>query len=215
MELLDLPTELMLQYAFELDLPSIYHLCSVSKEFNQKICRAEHFWRMKLEKDRPGLINFKPKDMTFNKLYHQAHQSRTVDDAAKNGHLSILQWASQLDPPFLPNQHSAILAAGNGHLDVLQWMSQLNPPVLPTQWGANKAAENGHLPVLQWLSQLNPPVLPTYWGANWAAENGHLHVLQWMSQLNPPLLPDQDGLNAATRNGHLDVVKWIKRHNLI
>ena len=43
MELLDLPVELISQYALKLNLGEIFHLCRVNKKFNQEICSNEHF----------------------------------------------------------------------------------------------------------------------------------------------------------------------------
>lgn len=43
MELTDLPSELIPQYALGLDLFSINHLCSVSREFNKRVCQSEYF----------------------------------------------------------------------------------------------------------------------------------------------------------------------------
>jgi hypothetical protein len=108
--------------------------------------------------------------------------------AAEKGHLAVLLWMTQLDPPVYPDQNGANMAALEGHIDVLQWMAQLVPSVHPNQYGANSAARNGHLAVLEWMALRN--VLPNQDGANEALWNDHPDVLEWMGRRVPPLRPD-------------------------
>lgn len=76
MELLDLPSELILRYALELNLGEINHLCRVSREFNKQICTNEHFWRMKFIRDfgdEPGYAG------SWRIFYLEYHFLRSLD----------------------------------------------------------------------------------------------------------------------------------------
>lgn len=43
--------------ALEMDDPSILNFCRSSKKFNEIVCNNNNFWRQKIEKERPGLLN--------------------------------------------------------------------------------------------------------------------------------------------------------------
>jgi hypothetical protein len=51
-----LPKDVLILLALELDEPSISKLCGSSKRLNEIICDNQLFWKKKLEKERPGLI---------------------------------------------------------------------------------------------------------------------------------------------------------------
>jgi hypothetical protein len=97
----------------------------------------------------------------------------TCCDAAKGGHLEVLQWAHAIGCPW--DKRTCDAAARGGHLEVLLWARSRGCP-----WGAStcwKAARGGHLAVLQWLRVSGCP-----WNKHTceaAAEGGHLEVLLW------------------------------------
>ena len=77
-------------------------------------------------------------------------------------------------------------AAGGGHLAVLQWLRQQQPPCPWDEWACRAAARAGHLAVLQWLRQQQPPCPWDEEACHYAAEGGHLAMLQWLRQQQPP-----------------------------
>jgi hypothetical protein len=75
---------------------------------------------------------------------------RVCSNAAQSGHLALLQWARQQDPPCPWNKSTCSAAAAGGQLAVLQWVRQQS---LPCHWDeecCSSAAKAGHLKVLQW-----------------------------------------------------------------
>jgi hypothetical protein len=78
--------------------------------------------------------------------------------------------------------------ADGGHLGLLQWARQANPPCPWDGLTCSKAARGGHLAVLQWARTVADPPCPwddaTCW---WAVTNGHLDVVRWLRlQADPP-----------------------------
>ena len=52
--------------ALELDLPSVINFCKSSKRVNEKICKNERFWQVKVNRDFPSFIN---RQKTFKDQY--------------------------------------------------------------------------------------------------------------------------------------------------
>ena len=50
------PRDIIILLALELDHPSIINLCRSSKRYNELICKNQNFWRLKIEKERPGVL---------------------------------------------------------------------------------------------------------------------------------------------------------------
>lgn len=50
-ELNDLPLEVLLHIALQMDLPELLNFCKSSKEINDKTCRNNLFWIKKLKRD--------------------------------------------------------------------------------------------------------------------------------------------------------------------
>lgn len=72
--------------------------------------------------------------------------------AAKKGHLHVLQWLREIEGPW--DSFGCILcAARNGHVHILQWLREFVRPLDKSTFGnhCDEAAANGHLHVLQWL----------------------------------------------------------------
>jgi len=93
----------------------------------------------------------------------------TCAEAAKGGHLEVLQWARANGCPW--DWRTCMYAAQNGHLEVLQWARANGCP-----WDETTclyAAGNGHLEVLQWVHANGCPLGSlTIAGARWRWENG-------------------------------------------
>ncbi len=134
-----------------------------------------------------------------------------TNEAARGGHLKVLQWARNQYFP-CNTREICCLAARGGHLEVLQWATSLGFPcnALLTVLTCAHAAGGGHLEVLQWLRSQ---------GCRWnrltcafAAEGGHLEVLQWaLSQ--DCLWNQRQCVQAAKDGGHLEVWQWAREQN--
>jgi hypothetical protein len=119
--------------------------------------------------------------------------------AAAGGHIGVLQWARDQDPPCPWDLKTCATAARGGHLEVLQWVREQKPPCLlnAENWDWNTctaAAFGGHLEVLQWARTQVPPC-KSGWSSHTcheAAAGGHLEVLKWLreqSGTGEPALP--------------------------
>ena len=51
----DLPRDLLIQLALDLDLKDIFRLCQSNRRSNEIICESDTFWRRKLIKDYPNI----------------------------------------------------------------------------------------------------------------------------------------------------------------
>ena len=111
----------------------------------------------------------------------------------------------------------ALAAAKNGHLDVLQWSVQRDPPLLAPsgaykRWIFGNAVFNGHFHVAQWLhaqGSLSPTELNE--NAQTEAEYGNLDALKWLCGLPgvDPTANDNSAVRRAAMNCHKDVVMWM------
>ncbi|KAF1791337.1 Ankyrin repeat-containing domain [Phytophthora cactorum] len=73
----------------------------------------------------------------------------TMDLAASNGHLDVVQWL-HLNRPRTCSSNAMDAAAANGYLDVVKWL-HVNRSEGCTKSAMDIAASNGHLDVIQWL----------------------------------------------------------------
>jgi hypothetical protein len=106
--------------------------------------------------------------------------------ASEAGHLSMLQYLRNVEPPYPWGEEVCVNAAKNGHLEMLQWARSQPEPCPWNEMACAAAAENGHLEVLQWLR--SQPV-PCPWDASvvrGASECGQDHVIEWLQSLEDP-----------------------------
>ncbi|TYZ52112.1 hypothetical protein PybrP1_003935 [[Pythium] brassicae (nom. inval.)] len=140
-----------------------------------------------------------------------------LSEAAKNGHLALLQWLL----PVVGTSVSLVVlltdAAMHGHLELVQWLDgRLGDLVGPFNshyqfLGTSllKAVQNGHLAVAKYLVCQGHQIiarrkkqLPRY------ARNGNLEMIQWLHTQH--LTDGTTGwVNAAAPLGHLHIVQWV------
>jgi len=142
----------------------------------------------------------------------------TCIEAARHGHLEVLQWLRAQDPPcpwgeverFSGFVTAATAAAKGGHLHVLQWARAQDPPCPWDVKTCSQAATGGHLHVLQWLRAQDPPCDWDIKTCAKAAEGGHFEVLRWLRAQDPPCPWDEWTCSAAARGGHVNVLQWLR-----
>jgi len=139
----------------------------------------------------------------------------TANAAAGNGNLDMLKWLRAQQPPCPWSPFLVCLdAAKHGHLPMLEWACQQDPAgfdwTREHEWLCTYAAMNGHLGVLRWLRAQDPPCP---WDADvtrCAAANGHVAVLKWARAQAPPCPWSRAGcLVLARRNGYTEMVEFI------
>ncbi|WZN59355.1 ankyrin repeat protein [Chloropicon roscoffensis] len=186
------------------DLATIKWLRSKGKHFDQ-FCVADAAGRGHLEAI---------KEMRRSKARGTDESARArwgedaVEQAAKGGHLEVVQWLRQNGCPW--NSTTCYLAAKGGHLDVLKWLRDQDPPCPWNEETCTYAAEGGHLEVLKFLRAQNPPCPWDEETCRWAARNGHLDVLKWARSQDPPCPWDRETCDYAALRGNLDVLKFVR-----
>src|SRR3990167_3564689 len=128
-----------------------------------------------------------------------------MDDAARSGHLNIVQW---LHANWIGgcSKNAMNWAARNGHLDVVIWLHE-NRTEGCSEMAMDRAAWNGHLDMVKWLHE-NRTEGCSKNAMNWAARNGYLDVVKWL-HANRTEGCSKYAMNWAAKNGHLDVVEWL------
>ena len=123
-------------------------------------------------------------------------------EAAKRGHLEMLQWARANGCPW--HEGTCWQAALAGRLEVLQWARANGCPW--NEAACAHAALGGHLEVLQWARTNGCPW--DDWTCTRAAEGGYLEVLQWARANGCPW----NALTClyAAKAGHLEVLQWAR-----
>ena len=86
-------------------------------------------------------------------------------NAARRGHLHILQYLYEIDPSNFMSQTCITLAATNGHLHVIEWIFPRSRDQ-SSFFAFFGAAENEHYEVLDWLFKNMPVKTPKYTAKN-------------------------------------------------
>ncbi|RLN96148.1 hypothetical protein BBJ28_00013346 [Nothophytophthora sp. Chile5] len=132
----------------------------------------------------------------------------SVEAAASNGHLEVLQWLySELGAMLTGSAMK--LAAGNGHLNVVQWL-HANGCERCDASAMDTAAKNGHLEIVRWLHD-NRDEGCSEKAMTLAAGAGHLEIVQWLDA-NRTEGCSVLAMNLAAQNNWMGVVQWLHEH---
>ena len=73
-----LPKDMIIYLAMEMELPEIISFCNTSKKINERVCKNNIFWRNKIEKERPGLLDYlsDEKQKDYRKIYKRINDSK-------------------------------------------------------------------------------------------------------------------------------------------
>ena len=162
----------------------------------------------------------------------------TVDrsaEAARGGHLSMVQWALATGQPCHWDARLFRLAAAGGHLALLQWARSPDraAPCACDTTAYAAAIRAGHPGVLQWLCAIEQPRVWN-WFCNQAAVCSTDEVVLWMATRAHFWYPEvcdraagvgnlgllrvlhgngarwgARGIHAAVTGGHLEVLQWM------
>lgn len=144
------------------------------------------------------------------------HLPDYCQDAARRGHLPLLQWLEERsDHPPTWVSLAYRMTAEDGHLPVLQWLHHYHPLGLRCQHRAyGRAAAAGQTHVLGWLESLGAPptrVRLRAWAG--ASRAGEVVAAQWVWGSGPRLCPGPELLRQvwteAVRGGHLETAQWL------
>jgi hypothetical protein len=130
----------------------------------------------------------------------------SLDEAAKQGNLNILQWAVR-NTVYKPTVSTANKAAQGDKLFILEWL-YANYRILPDQSGVTLATRGGHLTVLEWIAD-KVKLYPSVGDLGEAAKRGWLDVLKWVYGVNGTL-PVVDDIVYVILNNQVAVLRWLK-----
>lgn len=134
--------------------------------------------------------------------------SKAMNEAASNGHLSVLRWLHEFRDEGCTND-AVKFAAYNGHLEVIQWLHQHKPQCFTTD-AMDFAAFNGQLKALKWL-HFNRTEGCTMQAMDLAATYGHAEIVQWLHD-NRTEGCSVHALTGAAQRGDLGLVKYLYHH---
>eukprot|EP00644_Phytophthora_capsici_P013437 jgi/Phyca11/8578/fgenesh1_pm.PHYCAscaffold_29_\ len=134
-----------------------------------------------------------------------AYNFNPMDEAAKGGHVNVMQWLHDNLRDCYAGR-ALNWAASNGHLEAMKWLLS-NRQDLCVNYAMDFAAANGHLSVVKWL-HINRREGCTTWAMDGAATNGHLQVVQWLHSTRKEGRT-KAAIDGAVANGHVDVVQFI------
>jgi hypothetical protein len=133
---------------------------------------------------------------------------RTCRNAARFGHLKLLQWLHKQGCPWNCRTRSDEVPRKD---DATEEPSMKQFRLAPFPWSEQtccNAAKFGHFKLLKWLREQ---------GCRWshrtfsdAATFGNIEMLEWLYQMKCPW--DSETFTAAARFGHFDVLKWLHEH---
>eukprot|EP01041_Mallomonas_annulata_P009823 gene9823-20430_t len=125
-----------------------------------------------------------------------------TENAAKNGHIEILEWLRLQDSPCPLDVRTCSEASIGGQLGVLKWLRAQNPPSPWSEKACTEAASKGHLDILKWLRLQDPPCRWSEDTCAGAASEGHLNILI------------ADACAQAASERHLDELQWLRSEDL-
>lgn len=206
---------------FHASLESLESMCGVDK-YMRDVCRSESFWRRKLTADIPGVVAFKPDDVSWRDEYEYLMNvtmdaaitsSRTDGIFYRMSHGDHVDVYRLLETAFTDTVFDVLnagipvddgdlyrLAARFGRLEVIHHIG-----AFPTTQDANAAARGGHVDILLFFEAWD--VFPDEDGATDAVANGHVDAVQWL--FGQEIQPDSEGIMLAMNRGHLDVLRLV------
>jgi len=198
------------------------------------LCEDPVFWRQKLEKDFPGLSQYRPEGMSDKDQYLSLAIITDPIGAARMGRIDILTHLRDSGIPI--TDFAADAAVGAGKINVLDWLENLG--VVPSILVATSAARENRTESLDWLlnrgyymdeSTLNAAVgnnakEATAWllahgivpvtiiAVVTAATNGNTEILDLLTNVGAEV--DDKTLRQAVYEDHLHVLEWAERKEI-
>ncbi|EGG16764.1 hypothetical protein DFA_07742 [Cavenderia fasciculata] len=139
------------------------------------------------------------------------HTNKSVEGAALNGDLQMIQLLGSIDNKGIPIFTSQVMdnAATKGWLEILKWVHQNKSESGTTEQAINKAAENGHFECVKFLVE-NTKEEGTEEAINMAARNGHFNIVQYLHQHD--YICTTRAIDGAAENGHLNIIKYLSEN---
>lgn len=138
----------------------------------------------------------------------QQARKHTVQEAARLGHLDVVEWACARGCyAFM----GATEASQRGDLAVVEWLFQPRHATLP-KWSIVAAASAGHLDLIEWFHARDPGSFPDD-VFDKAITSGNTQLLDWLL-VHRPERPSPRAIVAAAWRGDAETVEWLLRHKM-
>ncbi len=141
---------------------------------------------------------------------HVISDKAAVDAAARGGHVPLLVWLREQEPPYQYSSNTMAAAARGCHVETLRWLRGHGCNLGWSEAVTYEAASGGHMALLQYATAEGCP-----WGTDYmcsaAAESGQLQMLQYV--LSRGCAWDTGFVcEAAAYSGSLELLKYLKDH---
>lgn len=143
----NLSPEILFKILLNTDYHSILNYCSANSSI-RNLCSDEYFWKRKLDRDYPGLRQYKPGNLTYQQQYASLYNLPTTGEAI---------WNRRLDQVILLHRNGEIpdydelnTAAEHGDMAILNYYAD-NADMSPHPDAYYYAAVNNHIDILDWL----------------------------------------------------------------
>lgn len=130
--------------------------------------------------------------------------------------LETLKWVQNRWGDTLLLIDSVNLAAVEGHLDVLQWAADLTPPTYPTPFGVFEAFSKGQIEVVKWMNERGK-FSPSGQGISNAISKGHLEILKWLYETYPSYICScarEVLIKMALAYNRLEILEWFRKESI-
>ena len=120
--------------------------------------------------------------------YEFKYDTCTIDWAAYNGHVSVLEWFDNSIYEFKYSSNAIDRASEHGHMSILEWFDKSKYEFKYTSGAIDYASQHGHISILEWFSKSKYKFKYTFYAIHWASEKGNILILQWLDKAKYDLI---------------------------
>jgi hypothetical protein len=190
-EFIPMSPEIDLNKLLEFDYKTIKKLCKDGDYYY--VCSSEEFWKKLVDRDFPGVSEYKPDKTTYKDVYEDIYYMIDVYNK-RNDH--SYTYMNDLETIIESIIH-------RGHLHVLVWFARKG--VEFNSEDADSAVEYNNLPILIWLASKD--ILPNPEAVEIAIINGNLEIVKWL--YNHGLKPTPEAVEIAKSKQNKELVEWL------
>lgn len=121
----NVPEDVIIQLALDLDLPDLLNLCRVSRRFDRNTCRNDIFWMNKSIRDFGRNVT-KPFNMSWREFYRQGSVkdvNKLLIDSSRDDKIEFVKIALIRGADVhTENDLALVWARHKGHLEVIKYL---------------------------------------------------------------------------------------------
>lgn len=104
-------------------------------------------------------------------------------------------------------------AAKRGHINILEYLNNLKSQYPSASLSCDVcsfAAYYNQLATLKWLRSQSPPFPWSVQTSNWAVIGGNLEILKWLGSQNPPCEWDDSTTDSCRTSNNIEILRWLR-----